>query len=188
MGRLILGSAAAGLAMWVVGFIFWGPLLGWIPFSVASEASQATLQTALKDALGPTGTGVYAIPSPATQLGTVLHAQGPVAMVHFTNSGFPAFDTTGLLWGLLLAVVCAFVMGLALKSVAANMAFADRVKLVALVALAIAGYSDLGQPIFNHAPWGYYIYLFISDFTTWLVAGVVFARWFLPPPTVAPVY
>jgi hypothetical protein len=182
MRRLMLGSLVAGLAMWLVGFIFWGPLLGWIPFTVASEADQATLQAALKTALGPTGTGVYAIPSPATQLGTVLHAQGPVAMVHFTNSGFPAFDTTGLLWGLLLAVVCAFVFGLALRSVALGMTFAERIKLVALIAVAITAYADLGQPIFNHAPWGYYVYAFVSDLVTWLVAGAVFARWFLPAP------
>jgi hypothetical protein len=103
-------------------------------------------------------------------------------MVHFTNSGFPAFDTTGLLWGLLLAVGCAFVFGLALRSVALGMTFVERMRLVALIAVAVTAYADLGQPLFNHAPWGYYTYLFISDLVTWLVAGAVFARWFLPRP------
>ena len=187
MRRVMLGSLVAGLAMWVVGFIFWGPLLGWIPFSALDQSTQATLQQALKTALGPTGTGTYLVPSPATQIGTVLHAQGPVAMVQFTNAGFPGFDTTSLLWGLGLAVACAFALGLALRAVAANLGFGDRLKLVGLVVLAISGYTNLGQPIFNHAPWGYFVYLFISDMVTWLVAGAVLARWFLPSPTVAPV-
>lgn len=188
MRRLVLGSFVAGLAMWVVGFIFWGPLLGWIPFSVVPDGNAAALQEALRANLGPSGTGVYAIPSPATTAGTVLHANGPVAMVHFTNSGFPAVDSYALLWGLVLAIGCAFVMGLALRAVAGNLGLGDRVKLVALVAVAVLGYTHLGQPVFNHAPWGYFTYLFVSDVASWLAAGVVFARWFLPPPAVGSVY
>ncbi|MCW3836433.1 hypothetical protein ACFQ1E_10595 [Sphingomonas canadensis] len=186
MRRLVLGSFAAGLAMWVVGFIFWGPLLGWIPFTAASEANQATLQQALRTTLGPTGTGVYAVPSPDTQIGTVLHAQGPVAIVQFTNAGFPAFDTQALLWGLVLAIVCGFVMGLGLRIAGAHLGFGDRVKLVLLVAVAVAGYSDIGQPVFNHAPWRYWTFAFVADVAAWGVAGVIFARWFLPQPDVGP--
>jgi hypothetical protein len=182
MSRMMLGSLVAGLAMWVVGFIFWGPLLGWIPFSVVPDGNAAAVQEALRTHLSPTGTGVYAIPSPATNAGTVMHANGPVAMVHFTNRGFPAFDSMALLWGLVLAVLCALAMGLALRSVAGGMSFAGRIRLVALVALAITAYSDLGQPIFNHAPWGYFIFLFISDMVSWMAAGFIFARWFLPAP------
>ncbi len=180
MRRLFLGSLAGGLAMWLVGFIFWGPLLGWIPFSTIPDGNAAAVQAALKANLP--ATGVYAIPSPATTIGTQLHAQGPVAMVHFTNSGFPGFDTSALLWGLLLAVVCALVMGFALRAVASDLSFAGRLRLVALFAVAIAGYSDLGQPVFNHAPWGYFVYMFVSDVATWLAAGAVISRWFLPAP------
>src|SRR3954471_9083273 len=109
MRRLVLGSLVAGLAMWVVGFIFWGPLLGWIPFTVAPDTNAAALQGALKANLAATGSGTYAIPSTATTAGSALHANGPVAIVHFTNSGFPGMDTFALLWGLVLAVCCAFV-------------------------------------------------------------------------------
>ena len=184
MRQLVLGSLAAGLAMWIVGFIFWGPLLGWIPFVAIEDATAAEVQKALAAHLGPVGTGVYSVPSAATTTGTVLHANGPVAIVHFTNSGFPAFDTSALLWGLVFAMVCAFVIHLALRLVAANLDFAQRLTLVALIAVAVAGYSDLGQPIFNHAPWRYHLYLFVSDVATWMAAGVVLARWFLPPQTV----
>jgi hypothetical protein len=188
MRRLILGSLAAGLAMWVARFIFSGPLLGWIPFTVATDDATARLRQSMIETLAPTGTGVYAIPSTATTIGTQLHAQGPVAVVQFTDSGFPGFDTTAYLWGLLLAIGCALLLGIALKAAATNMGFAARVQLVALIAVALTGYANLGQPIFNHAPWGYHVYLFVSDLVTWLVAGTIFARWFLPPPSVAAVH
>lgn len=182
MRQLLLGSVVAGLAMWVVGFIFWGPLLGWIPYSIASDADTATLHEALKTTLAHSGTGAYLIPSTATNIGTQLHAQGPVSLVLFTNAGFPGFDTAALLWGLLLAVVTALVLGIGLRGAAAHMSFAGRLRLVACFAVAVAGYGDLGQPVFNHAPWGYFVYGFVADVATWLAAGAVFARWFMPEP------
>lgn len=184
MPKLLLGSLAAGLAMWLVGFIFWGPLLGWIPFTAVSDVNSAALQQALQTHLGPTGTGAYAIPSPSTTGGSELYARGPVAIVQFNAAGYPIMDSGALIWGLVLAVVCALLLGLALRSVAAHLGFGDRLKLVALVAVAITGYAHIGQPVFNHAPWGYFIYLFVSDLVTWLVAGAVLSRWFLPEPTV----
>ena len=182
MRRLVLGSLVGGLAMWVVGFIFWGPLLGWIPFTVTPDANAAAVQAALKANLAATGSGTYAIPSTATTAGSVLHAQGPVAMVHFTNSGFPGMDTFALLWGLVLAICCAFVAGLALKPVAAALGFGQRLQLVTLAAVAVAGYVELGQPIFNHAAWGYYLYAFVADVVTWIAAGAVLALFIPLPP------
>jgi len=181
MRRLVLGSLVGGLAMWVVGFIFWGPLLGWIPLTVTPDANAAAVQAALKANLAATGSGAYAIPSTATTAGSVLHANGPVAIVHFTNSGFPGMDTSALLWGLVLAIGCAFIGGLALKSVAAELGFGQRIQLVAFFAVAMAGYSQLGQPVFNHAAWGYYLYAFVADIVTWIAAGAVLAL-FLPLP------
>jgi hypothetical protein len=187
MRRLVLGSLAAGLAMWLVGFIFWGALLGWIPFSTLSDANAQQVQQALAANLGPAGSGSYAIPSATTTAGTVLQANGPVAIVHFTNRGFPALDSFSLIWGLVLAMGCAFAGALALRAVAGGLGFGDRIKLVAFLAVAVAGYGDLGQPVFHHAPWGYFIYLFVSDVVTWVVAGAVLA-WFLPYPESPPQY
>lgn len=184
MQRLLLGSVLAGFAMWVVGFVFWGPLLGWIPFSVAPDANAAALQEALKANLGPTGTGVYAIPSPMTTAGTGLYAQGPVAMVHFTNRGFPAFDSMALIWGLVLAIACAFVLAVGLRLATAGQDYAGRLRLVAIFAVAVTAYSDIGQPVFNHAPWGYFGYLWLSDVASWLAAGAVLA-WALGRPVPA---
>lgn len=176
MQRLVLGSLAAGIAMWLVGFIFWSPLLSWIPLASIPDADAQVVQAALAAKLGPLGTGTYAIPSATTTAGTVLQANGPVAIVHFTNRGFPALDSFSLIWGMVLAMACAFIAGLAMQMVASGLSFAERIRLVAFFAVAVAGYTDLGQPVFNHAPWVYFIYLFVSDVVTWLAAGTVLAR------------
>ena len=57
-------------------------------------------------------------------------------------------------------------------------------RLVAILAVAFTAYSQLGQPIFNHAPTGYYVYLWISEVIGWLAAGAVIAK-LLPGPASA---
>lgn len=180
--RLVLGSVAAGFAMWLVGFVFWGPLLGWIPYSVTPDANAEAIQAVLRAQLGPTGTGVYVVPSPATTAGTILHAGGPVATIFFTNAGLPAVDTAALLIGLGLSIGCALLLAIALWRVPLD--WGGRARLVAIVALAIVGYGAIGQPIYNHAPWRYFLFALAADWTSWTVAGLVLSRWFLPAPAV----
>ena len=86
-----------------------------------------------------------------------------------------------LIWGLIMALITGLVIAAALYGIADRvLAFADRVRLVLLLSFAAAFYLHLGQPVFNHYGWGYFIYLFLSDFIGLSVAGIVVARWFLP--------
>jgi hypothetical protein len=48
-----------------------------------------------------------------------------------------------------------------------------------LVAVAAAGYTHLGEPIYLHHDWGHFIYLFVADGLTLAAAGIIVA-WFLP--------
>ncbi|MBX3566262.1 MAG: hypothetical protein KF730_17005 [Sphingomonas sp.] len=184
MPRLILGGVLGGLAMWLVGFIFWGTPLSLLALSKTDDAASAALQQALAQHLGPLGSGAYPIPWVGTATGTQLYGQGPVSMVLFNSSGFANPDTTSLIGGLMLAILCVLIAGFAMRLVASGLSFADRLKLVALVAVAVTAYSDLGQPIFNHAPVGYFFYLWLSDVASWVAAGAVLA-WALPRPAVA---
>jgi len=183
MARLFLGGALGGLAMWLVGFIFWGTPLSLLALSKTDAATTATLQAALAQHLGPLGSGAYPIPWPGTPQGTQLYGQGPTAMVFFNPSGFAMPDSASLIGGLVLAILCVLLAGFALRMVASGLGFAARLKLVGIVAVAVTAYSDLGQPIFNHAPWGYFTYLWISDVASWIAAGAVLA-WALPKPVV----
>lgn len=184
MPRAVLGGLLGGVAMWVVGFIFWGTPLNLLAVTSTGDAASASVQAALAQHLGPTGTGAYLIPWPGTPSGTQMYGQGPVAMVFFNANGFALPDTAALIGGLVLSVICALVLAFALARVTAGMTFGGRLTIVGLFAVAITAYSQLGQPIFNHAPWGYFVYLWISEIAGWLAAGAVIA-WLLPRPVVA---
>jgi hypothetical protein len=179
MGRALLGGILGGVAMWFVGFIFWGTPLNRLAFSVAPDAANAAVQSTLAQQLGPTGTGVYVVPWPGTQIGSGLFSQGPVATIHFNASGFPVVDGASLVGGLILAIICALLIAFAVRRVAAGLSFGQRLTLVGLFAIAIPAYIDLGQIVFNHGPAGYFIYLFISDMLSFLAAGAMIA-WMMP--------
>lgn len=183
MTRLLLGGVLGGIAMWFVGFIFWGTPLSLIALSRTDDTASAAIQAALAQHLGPLGTGAYAVPWAGTPAGTQLYGHGPTAMVFFNSNGFAIPDTSALIAGLVLAIVCALLMAFAMRIVAGGLSFATRLRLVGIAALAVTAYSDLGQPVFNHMPWGYFVYLWISDVASWIAAGAVIA-WALPKPVV----
>jgi hypothetical protein len=184
MPRAVLGGLLGGIAMWIVGFIFWGTPLNLLAVTSTGDAASAAVQAALAQHLGPTGTGAYPIPWPGTPSGTQMYGQGPVAMVLFNTNGFALPDTAALIGGLVLSVICALLLAFALARVTVGMTFGGRLTIVGLFALAITTYAQLGQPVFNHAPWGYFIYLWISEILGWLAAGAVIA-WLLPRPVAA---
>lgn len=186
MVKLVLGAIAGGIAQFLVGFIFWGTPLQRLAFTQAGEMENAAVQAALAQSLTATGTGTYTIPWPGTAQGTTLYGQGPIATVHFNIHGFPAFDSGSLIGGLILSILTALLIALALRSVAAHITgFGDRVRLVALFAVAAVLYLDLGQPVFNHYGWGYFIFAAICDVIGLVAAGAVIARWFMPRVSVA---
>jgi hypothetical protein len=169
--------------MWFVGFIFWGTPLNLLAYSRTDDAASAALQQALAQHLGAIGSGAYPVPWQGTPAGTQLYGQGPTAMVFFNTHGFAIPDTGALIGGLILAIMCALLMAFAIRAVAGGLNFSGRLKLVGMAALAVATYSELGQPVFNHMPAGYFIYLWISNVAAWVAAGAVIA-WALPKPVV----
>ena len=182
MFRTLLGGVLGGFAMFLIGFVFWGTPLSNLAISSTDAQSSANLQAALAKALTPTGTGVYVIPDYSSAEGTVLYGKGPIAMVHFNMSGFPAVDGSALIAGLILAVLVSILIAFALRAVAQD--FAMRVTVLILFSLVAVTWIDIGQPIFNHAPWGYFIYLAFSDFIAFVSAGLIAARWFMPKEAV----
>ncbi|NWK94147.1 hypothetical protein DM806_00245 [Sphingobium lactosutens] len=174
MVRSLIGGLLGGLAMFITGFIFWGTPLSALAFSRADGQASANLQAAMAQALTPTGTGVYVIPDPATAQGTILYGRGPVAQVFYNSSGFPVMDGASLIGGLILSLVVGVVIALALRFALAD--FASRVRVTILFALAAVLWLHVGQAVFNHAPWGYILYLAFSDFVALTAAGLIAAK------------
>lgn len=182
MTRTILGGVLGGVAMWLVGFIFWGTPLSLIATRTTDATVGQAVQATLAEQLGPTGTGAYPIPWPGTTEGTALYAQGPTAMIFYNSSGYSVVESGALIGGLVLAIFASLLIALGL-SVSRTASFGERIKLVAAFALAITLYLDIGMPVFNHMPWTYFIYQWVSDMASFMVAGAVIARWFMPRTT-----
>jgi hypothetical protein len=182
MIRILIGSVLGGLVQFFVGFIFWGTPLSRLVFTVAPDAQEAAVQTALAQNLTATGTGTYYVPWPETAQGLILHGRGPVALVFFNTGGFPLMAPSSLIGGLVLSIVSMLLVGLALHTVAARVDdFASRMRIVVFASLGVVLYSILGQPIFNfYMPWGYWIYLAISLIVGFVAGGFVLAKWFVP--------
>ncbi|WP_336964483.1 hypothetical protein [Sphingobium aquiterrae] len=174
MFKTLIGGLLGGLAMYLIGFVFWGTPLSNLAFSGVDAQTSANLQAALAQGLTPTGSGVYAIPSAASSEGTILYGKGPVALVMFNTGGFPVVDGASLLAGLILALIVGVVFAFALRAVTLDSATRGRAAI--LFALAAVLWMHIGQPIFNHAPWGYFLYLAFSDFLGLAVAGLIAAR------------
>lgn len=174
MVRTIVGGLLGGLAMYLIGFLFWGTPLSALAFQRTSEQAGANLQNALAQALTPSGAGVYVVPDPATAQGTVLYGKGPVAMIFYNSSGFPVTDSAALIGGLILALVVGVVIALALRFAAAD--FGNRGRLSILFSLAAVLWLHIGQAVFHHAPWGYILYLAFSDFLALAAAGLIAAK------------
>jgi hypothetical protein len=184
MVRSVSGGIVAGLAMFVIGFIFWGTPLSGLAFSKADDAQSAAVQLAMAQNLTPGGTGTYLIPTPATPQGTVAYGQGPIATIHFNTRGFAANDLsmvpTGLAFALVSGVLIAF--GLAAQGAAG---FAARARLVILFSLGMTVWTLLAQPVFNNYGWAYWVYWFVTQTIAFVAAGLLVARWFVPAPAAA---
>lgn len=188
MVKSIFGGLVGGAVLYIVGFIFWGTPLSLMAFSKVDDAKNTELQAALGRALTEGGTGVYAIPDPAaSQVTSTLYTQGPTSLIHFNTSGFPVMDTTSLIAGFILALIVGVAMAIGLNTIAERVTdFGSRAKVVIFGALAAALWTIISLPVFNHAPWGYHIYMFLCDFIGLSLAGLVIARWFLPSAEIAP--
>lgn len=174
MFKTMIGGLLGGLAMYMIGFVFWGTPLSNLAYSDVDMAASTNLQAALAQGLTPSGSGVYAIPSAASSEGTILYGKGPVAQVIFNTSGFPVVDGSSLIAGLILALIVGLILAFALRAVPGNAG--SRSRIAVMVVLAMVLWMDIGEPIFNHAPWGYFLYLAFSDFLGLAAAGLIAAR------------
>ena len=174
MVRTVIGGLVGGFALFITGFIFWGTPLSALALSRTDEQASANLQAAMAQALTPTGTGVYTIPDPSSAQGTVLYGKGPVAQIFYNEGGFPVMDSGALIGGLILALIVGVIIAMALRFIATN--FGDRMRVAILFPLAAVLWMHIGQAVFNHAPWGYILYLAFSDFVGVAIAGVIAAK------------
>lgn len=174
MFRTIVGGLLGGIALFIIGFIFWGTPLSAIALSRADGQAAANLQAALAQALNPTGTGVYIVPDPSTAEGTILYGRGPVAQIFYNSSGFPVTDGASLIGGFILALVVGVLIALALRFVVSD--FDARMRVSVIFSIVAVLWTHVGQAVMAHAPWGYILYTAFSDFVGLAAAGIIAAK------------
>jgi hypothetical protein len=185
MVRVILGSAVAAIAMFIIGFIFFATPLQRLHVASIDDTQAAAVQRALAVNLPRTGT--YQVPGINTPQQTNMYSRGPIATVHYNTGGFAATDTTSLATGLILNFIIALLIGLGLLGMGQRVPdLASRGRVAVLVAVAAAAYTHLGEPIFLHHDWGHFIYLFVADGLTLAAAGIIVAKFLPGPRVVAP--
>jgi hypothetical protein len=180
MVRTVIGGVVGGVIIFVMAFIFWASPLGAIAFTKTGDAQVAAVHTSLAQNLTQSGTGTYLIPDPGSREGAALYARGPVATVTFNAGGFSPEDMSALLPGIILAVATGLLMSFGLAGFGGGRGFADAARLVVLYTLGIALWECLTNPIFGHADWRFWIYSLVATAITFIVPGLVIARWFLP--------
>lgn len=180
MARSFIGGIVAGLILFAIGFLFWQTPLSGLAYRNLPDAQAAAVQTALAQNLTQTGTGTYRIPDPKSQQGALLYAKGPVATVDYNTHGFSPTATAGLIPGLIVALGAGMLMAFGLGAVARGRDFAELAKLVVLLSLGVSTWIFLSAPIANHFAWGFWIYAFFAEAISFIAAGLVVARWFVP--------
>lgn len=179
MGRVIIGAALAAIAMFFIGFVFFGLGLSGLVSGSVNDTQAAAVQQSLAANLPRTGT--YFVPSPeSSSAQTVMYGQGPIATIHYNTSGFPAMDTGALVGGLIFNFIIALLIGFALLGVSDRLTdLAARARIGAGVAVAAAAFCHLSTPIYFHHSWGWAIYVFVADGAMLFAAALIIA-YFLP--------
>ena len=180
MGRLMLGSLVAAVAMFLLGFLAYGSPL----FSSAHVAIPAETQLQVHEALKALpASGTYFVPfADGTDASlAAAHEAGPIATISLTKPGGPPMDPTVMVKGFLHMLVSAFLLGLVLWSLRDRVTgFQERLRLVVAIAFATTIYFNIGQAVWWPGGWTFRSYVAVADFVMLVAAGAIIARWFLP--------
>ena len=181
MVRIVIGSIAGAVAMFIAGFIFWATPLNYLAYAGATDAQNAAVQLSLAQNLPRTG--VYLVPNPGSKDGANGYSKGPVATINYNIRGFSTSDPAAMIGGFVQEWVVSLMIALSLFAVAGRVTdFASRARLAIGLSAAATVMIVTSDPIWMHGDWRYAIYALIADLAMLSASGVVIARWFLPKP------
>jgi len=181
MGKLLLASLVAALAMMAWAFLFWTTPIAGNLFGHPGPAEDL-----LRSALAALPeSGAYFVPDMPEggdmEAWKARHRAGPIAHLHVIKGGAEPMPPTQYVWGLLHMLVTALILAFMLRMALPVLdGYAARVGFVVLAGLAAAVWGQLGQPIWFLHGWGYHILYALYDWISWLLAGLVLGAFIKP--------
>jgi hypothetical protein len=181
MKKFVLAPALAALAMFVLGFLYWG-----LPMSPAYKSiSRVADDAAAAQALGQIfpATGIYLVPGmhvEETKLMELIQ-RGPAAQVAFVKEGGDPMDPAMFIKGYIHYFVIALVLMMMLaRATPSFKCFTCRVKFAAAVGL-VGALFQLTDSIWSRHPLGYHLMVGLYIFLECAVAGLVLAKFTMTP-------
>ena len=158
--------------MFFWGFVYWGVLP--LPWTIIGPAPD---EVALARAVGELPeSGAYVLPHPkASNEDEAMErtARGPIATVLLTKEGRSPMDP--MLPGFAHMWISALFMGMLLKRLGPK-SYGAALAMAACIGSVAAFWSNLGRPIWYAQPWDYHLLLAVYDWSGWVIAGLVLAK------------
>ena len=173
MKRLLIGTTLAAVAMFFWGFVFWG--VNPIPWTIIAAApDEVALRQAL-DVLPESGAYVLPHPAASSEEESMKRTEaGPIATVLFTKEGQNPMGP--MLPGFVHMWISALFMGMLLQRLGTT-SYRGALGMLACIGSVAALWSNLGRPIWYAQPWDYHLLLAVYDFSGWIIAGLVLAKY-----------
>ncbi|MDX1548809.1 MAG: hypothetical protein R3247_17555 [Rhodothermales bacterium] len=183
MKKLLLGTFLATLTLFIWGFLFWGTPWPNPAFQHLDLEDEVAVWESLRDHIPASGT--YYFPDVQREGGfeaaAARHDEGPLATVMIHAEGMPVMSPAVFVLGFLHMFVSALLMALLLRTAApALTTYRRRAGFVASVGLVVAVWANLGEPVWNYHAWSFELMQAAYDWTSWILAGLVLARFAVP--------
>lgn len=178
--RVIGGAALGAVALYLVGFVWWGLPFGPAAQVVKTAPDEAAFQAALREHLP--ATGVYFVPAhqgddTETALETYeeRHRAGPLAFVVFQREGKEPFSPTLMVLGFLHGFLACLLAAALLAALAAGGSLRARWLTVFSLGLFVAVFVNLGGLVWWSVPPAWMAVEAGYNLVGWALAGLPIA-------------
>jgi len=183
MKELLLGSAIAAVALFFWGFVYWG--VSPLPYTaLKTVANEMAAGQALLEHFPQSGT--YYLPDPQNpdiDEMNALHRQGPVAMVDIDVDGAVPQSPIVMLAGFAHILITTLMISLLMRLTGDALAtYGDRVLFVFLAGVIVAFWARISDVIWWGLGLPWQMYNAIYDVSSWLIAGLILAKFVGPKP------
>lgn len=180
MTRLLLGSLAVALVLWLWSTAFY--VISPIPYyTMSATADDIAAGEALKEHFPESGT--YILPGRYNDSGvrSQMRNNRPVATLYIQRDGSPEASVAKILIGTFNSVVIGLLIGASmLLLMKFTTRYRDHVLIGSMWGIAYTSYPRFADIIWSDFPPGYQLMMIFSDGASWILAVAVMA-WFVCP-------